>query len=190
MGSSLGYFFVMDMVKVAVYYFWDPILRAIIPGRRAAIKAKKLAREEAERTFMEEFGFANGGDGPAMTGHHGPDDLKKPTDAVKPVEVVLSVSEPYMSRVSIAKDISRASMDKSRQSFVRASMDRSRQSKDAAGAVRRSIDSVRMVVSGMMGPAEQHIGPSIGRQSIDIANDHMARGSQGPRKSLEVSRFD
>jgi len=52
MGSSLGYFFVMDMVKVAVYYFWDPILRAIIPGRRAAIKAKKLAREEAERTFM------------------------------------------------------------------------------------------------------------------------------------------
>jgi len=103
---------------------------------------------------------------------------------------VLSVSEPYMSRVSIAKDISRASMDKSRQSFVRASMDRSRQSKDAAGAVRRSIDSVRMVVSGMMGPAEQHIGPSIGRQSIDIANDHMARGSQGPRKSLEVSRFD
>jgi len=59
MASSLGYFVVMDMVKVAVYYFWDDFILLISPKKRRQIHEKEIELEESKRAFLKEFGFAS-----------------------------------------------------------------------------------------------------------------------------------
>mmetsp|Transcript_826 Transcript_826/g.1342 ORF Transcript_826/g.1342 Transcript_826/m.1342 type:complete len:1022 (-) Transcript_826:133-3198(-) len=188
MGSSLAYFVVMDAVKCVVYYYWDGIRKALVPGLRQRLHGQQLETEKGRAMFLEEFGFANGGDGPPMTDHNhhhdqpvkaGPaEQLKAPdtpkTPAVKDIEVTVELGKDKMKDGSKTPSAARLSREAA-AGVARRSMD----------MMRRSVDQVKAAVGGMI--QEDTTGPSAGRSSLDLARQHMPRNGALPRKSLEGS---